>query len=180
MQNLEEFHKSISNCTKCILHKERTQVVPWGWNPDADILFIWEWPWKNEDIQWEPFVWAAWKFLNKMLESIWLNRDDVFIANVVKCRPPNNRDPKDNEIKACIPYLEKQIEIISPSIIVTLWRFALNTYFPKETIWKVHWKILNKWTVKILALYHPAAALCNWWQKETLMKDFQVLKGFIK
>lgn len=176
---LEEFHNSIKDCKKCILHKGRTQVVPWDWNPNAKIMFIWEWPWKNEDIQWIPFVWAAWKFLNEMLETIWLKREDIFIANVVKCRPPENRDPKEEEIKTCIPYLKEQIRIISPKIIITLWRFALNIFFPDATIWNVHWKILTKWTLKVLALYHPAAALYNWWQRKTLIDDFQIVKKFL-
>ena len=176
---LDDFHESISNCKKCILHKERTQVVPWDGNPKAKILFIWEWPWKKEDIEWKPFVWAAWKLLNKMLEDIWLDREDVFIANTVKCRPPNNRDPKINEIDACLPYLHKQIRIIKPSVIVTLGRFALNLFFPELVIWDVHWKLHNKWKLKILTLYHPAAALYNPWQRDTLKKDFSKLKEFI-
>ena len=180
MQTLQEFHISIKNCKRCDLYKERTQVVTWDWNPNADIVFIWEWPWKNEDLKWVPFVWAAWKFLDKMLEWIWLARENVFIANTIKCRPPNNRDPKEEEIRMCLPYLEKQLEIISPIIIVTLWRFALNLFFPGEKIWLTHWKILKKGSLKILSLYHPAAALYNWSKKEILIKDFQILKNFIQ
>lgn len=180
MHLLEEFQNSIKWCTNCILSKERIQVVPWDGNHNADIVFIWEWPWKNEDIQWKPFVWAAWKFLNEMLASIWLNREDVFIANVVKCRPPNNRDPKQDEIKACLPYLNKQLEIIKPKIIVTLWRFSMNLFFPEAQISKVHWQILIQWSLKILILYHPAAALYNPWQREVLKKDFSVLKDFLE
>ena len=179
MQTIAEFNESIKNCKKCILHKHRTQVVPWAGNPNASIMFIWEWPWKNEDIKWTPFVWAAWNFLNTMLESIGLSREDVFIANVVKCRPPKNRDPKKDEIKACIPYLEKQIKIISPKIVVTLWRFALNILFPDEKICDVHWKILKKEWLTVLALYHPAAALYNWWQRKMLLNDFQMLSKYL-
>ncbi len=179
MQTLEKFHDSIKNCKLCNLHKNRTQVVAWNWDPNASIVFIWEWPWKNEDIKWLPFIWAAWKFLDEMLDWIWLSRQNVFIANTVKCRPPNNRDPKLEEIEACFPYLEEQLKIISPKIIVTLWKFALNLFFPEKKISESHWKIFIKWDLKILSLYHPAAALYNWSKRLVLFEDFQILKEFI-
>lgn len=179
METLDLFHKSISGCTNCILSKHRTQVVPWSGNPQASIMFIGEWPWKDEDIQGKPFVWRAGKFLNEMLNEIWLDRENVFIANTVKCRPPENRDPKPEEIKACLPYLRKQIEIIKPSIIVTLWRFALWLFFPDAKIWECHWKILTNRSLKVLCLYHPASALYNPNQKAIHKTDFQILKQFI-
>lgn len=177
--DLREFHQSIANCEKCGLCQNRTQVVPGSGNPNANIMFIGEAPGKNEDIQGIPFVGAAGKFLNLCLESIGLNRDNVFIANTVKCRPPENRDPKTEEIDACLPYLKKQLEIIKPKIIVTLGRFSLNLFFPEAKIGKVHGQILVKNSLKVLALYHPAAALYNGGAREMHLKDFQVLKNYI-
>ncbi len=176
---LEEFHKSLMNCTKCALCMSRTQVVPGAGNVNANIMFIGEAPGKSEDEQGIPFVGAAGKFLNEMLEGIGLKREDIFIANTVKCRPPNNRDPEQIEIETCLPYLKTQISIVQPKIIVTLGRFSLNLFFPEEKIGTAHGKILHKNTLKVLALYHPAAALYNGGMRETLVKDFQTLKKFI-
>ena len=129
--NLGDFHQSITACKKCALHKERTQVVPGSGNPKASIMFIGEAPGKKEDELGTPFMGAAGKFLNEMLDSIELDRADVFIANTVKCRPPKNRDPEKKEIETCLPYLKKQISIIQPKIIVTLGRFSLNLFYIK-------------------------------------------------
>ena len=177
--NLQEFHTSIADCAKCELSKERTQVVPGAGSPNADIMFIGEAPGKKEDELGIPFMGSAGKFLNEMLEEIELNRDDVFIANTVKCRPPKNRDPKKSEIKICLPYLKKQIEIIQPKIIVTLGRFSMNLFFPEAKIGETHGQILEKDHRKYLILYHPAAALYNGGMRETLKKDFAILKQFI-
>ncbi|PCI24855.1 uracil-DNA glycosylase [Candidatus Peregrinibacteria bacterium] len=177
--SLKDFHASIAECTKCELHKERTQVVPGSGNPKAKILFIGEAPGKNEDIKGVPFVGAAGKFLNTLLESIELEREDVFIANTVKCRPPKNRDPKKSEIATCIPYLHKQIEIIQPKIIVTLGRFAMNLFFPDKKIGEAHGTIQEKDGKKFLIMYHPAAALYNGSMRETLIKDFSQLTKFL-
>jgi len=176
---LEEFHQSIANCSKCALCQSRTQVVPGTGNPHASIMFIGEAPGKNEDIQGEPFVGAAGKFLNEMLAEIGLKREDIFIANTVKCRPPNNRDPLPEEIKTCLPYLKQQILLIKPKVIVTLGRFSMNLFFPDAQISKVHGQILMKDSLKVIALYHPAAALYNGGMRETLKQDFQVLKKFL-
>jgi uracil-DNA glycosylase len=177
--NLEEFHKSIADCSKCALSFSRTQVVPGSGNPDANIMFIGEAPGKNEDLKGEPFIGAAGKVLNEMLEEIGLKREDIFIANTIKCRPPDNRDPLQEEIDTCFPYLKKQILFIKPKIIVSLGRFSLNLFFPEAKIGKVHGQILQKDSLQVLALYHPAAALYNRGMRETLQKDFQILKKFI-
>jgi len=176
--NLKEFHKSIKNCTKCVLSESRKQVVPGAGNNKANIMFIGEAPGKKEDEQGIPFVGAAGKFLDEMLKSINLNREDVFIANTVKCRPPKNRDPQDIEIQTCLPYLKKQIAIIKPKVIVTLGRFSLNLFFPEVQISKVHGKILKKDSLCILSLYHPAAALYNGAMRDVHFKDFSVLRQF--
>ena len=179
IMTLNHFHTSLQNCKKCSLHKSRTQVVPGAGNPKANIMFIGEAPGKKEDQTGEPFVGAAGKFLNEMLASIDLKREDIFIANTVKCRPPDNRDPKPEEIETCLPNLKQQISIIKPKIIVSLGRFSLNLFFPKAQIGKVHGQILNEGLLKILALYHPAAALYNGSMRDVLIKDFQILKKFI-
>ena len=127
--DLQSFHASIADCKKCRLCEGRTQVVPGAGNPHAEIMFIGEAPGKNEDLQGIPFIGAAGKFLNEMLETIGLKREDIFIANTVKCRPPNNRDPLPDEIETCLPYLKQQILLIRPKIIVTLGRFSLNLFF---------------------------------------------------
>lgn len=177
--DLQSFHASIADCKKCRLCENRTQVVPGSGNPHADIMFIGEAPGKNEDLQGIPFIGAAGKFLNEMLETIGLKREDIFIANTVKCRPPNNRDPLPDEIATCLPYLKEQILLIKPKIIVTLGRFSLNLFFPDAQISKVHGQILTKDSLKVLSLYHPAAALYNGGMRETLKQDFQILKNFI-
>lgn len=176
---LEELHEQIRKCNKCGLCFGSTQVVPGVGNPDANIMFIGEAPGEQEDKKGEPFVGAAGKFLNEMLETIGLERKDIFISNVVKCRPPNNRDPLPEEIQTCLPHLKDQIAVIKPKIIVTLGRFSLNVFFPDAKISKVHGQILHKDSLKVLALYHPAAALYNGGMRETLKQDFMLLKNFI-
>lgn len=176
----EQLNIKIANCTKCALHEKRIQAVPGGGNPQADILFIGEAPGKSEDEQGKPFVGAAGKFLNEMLSSIGLKRDDVYIANTVKCRPPANRDPRPEEIKICLPYLKQQILLIQPKIIATLGRFSMNLFFSKLKISQVHGKPQTKNNLCIVPLYHPAAALYNGNQRDVHMRDFQILKTILE
>jgi DNA polymerase len=156
---LIELHEEISACEKCILSQGRTNAVP-GEGPDnADIMFIGEGPGFHEDRQGRPFVGAAGNYLTELLEGIGLRREDVYIANVVKCRPPRNRDPKPEEIEACRPYLDKQIELVQPKLIVTLGRFSMQRYFPGASISRIHGQPKRVGNVIYYPMFHPAAAL---------------------
>lgn len=183
-RNLAEISALISACKRCPLHKTKTCDVPGIGNPKAKVLFIGEAPGKKEDQEGEPFVGAAGKFLNEMLEGLGWQRKDIFIANVLKHRPPNNRDPLPTEVEACWPYLAKQIEIIGPKLIVFLGRHAMQRFFPTFSISQVHGKAFKKsWSGKnraFLALYHPAAALYNGGMRETLKKDFSKIPEIIQ
>jgi len=167
-----------------------TQLVFGDGNPNADIVFIGEAPGKNEDEQGIPFVGAAGKFLNEMLESIGLKREDIYITNIVKYRPPNNRDPLPEEKKAFLPYLQSQLEVIAPKVVVTLGRHSTNCFLPDLQISKAHGepkrvKLQFKQSqdvleVVILPLYHPAAALYNGGMRQTLLDDFAAIPLIIK
>jgi DNA polymerase len=173
------------------LAEQATQLVFGTGNPDADIVFVGEAPGKNEDLKGEPFVGAAGRFLNEMLDSIGLKRDDIYITNIVKYRPPNNRDPLPEEKKVFLPYLQAQLEVIAPKVLVTLGRHSTNCFLPDLQISKDHGKpkriklafradpnqVLE---VVILPLYHPAAALYNGGMRETLMDDFGQIPAIIK
>jgi len=181
---LEKLNKQMSQCKKCALRAGCSRVVFGDGNPAAKILFIGEAPGKKEDELGIPFVGAAGKFLNEMLATIKLRREDIYIVNVCKCRPPENRDPLPEEIKSCWPWLEKQIEIIDPKIIVTLGRHSLNRFVPDAKISEAHGKVfeINIPKIgkrKIFALYHPAAALYNGSMRKTLLADFKKIKKLL-
>lgn len=178
---LEAIADSIKNREIDIeIAKTCTNPVPGEGNPDAEILFIGEAPGAQEDKQGRPFIGASGKFLDEMLASIGLERKDVFVTNIVKFRPPKNRDPKPNEIKACLPVLLQQIGIIQPRLVVFLGRHAMNVFMPQLKISEAHGQEITK-TVEIdgnsitatfLPLYHPAAALYNGGMRKTLLEDF--------
>ena len=173
-----------SRCT-CKLRKTATQAVAGEGSANAEIVFIGEAPGKNEDLQGLPFIGAAGKFLDKMLAEIKLEREDIYITNVVKYRPPDNRDPLPEEVRDCWPWLLEQIECIQPKIIVMLGRHSLNRFFPDEKISEVHGKLLEKNIVdfpvsNFFALYHPAAALYNGSMRETLLEDFRKIPKVLK
>src|SRR3989338_2730743 len=132
MSTLIEIAEQVKVCTKCGLCKARAKAVPGSGNPNADVMFIGEGPGKNEDLQGEPFVGAAGKFLEELLACINMKRQDVFITNVVKCRPPGNRDPEPEEVATCYPYLEKQVALIKPKLIVLLGRHAMYRFLPSS------------------------------------------------
>ena len=168
------------------LKEQATQLVFGEGNPDADIVIIGEAPGKQEDLQGKPFVGASGKFLDSMLEMIDLKREDIYITNIVKYRPPENRDPKPEEKKAFLPYLQSQLEVIQPKILVTLGRHSMNCFLPDLQISKVHGEPKRvKLSLKankddileviILPLFHPAAALYNPAQRQTLIDDFAVI-----
>lgn len=159
MSDLERLAAEVVQCTKCLLHRGRTHAVPGEGPEDADVMFVGEAPGFHEDQQGRPFVGAAGQFLEELLESIGLTREDVFITNVVKCRPPGNRDPLPQEISACEAYLDRQIELIDPVVVVTLGRFSMARAFPKARISRVHGETRKIDGIVYYPMYHPAAAL---------------------
>jgi uracil-DNA glycosylase len=159
MSALTELYEQIRKCNKCDIARDRTNAVPGEGPENAEIMFIGEAPGWNEDKQGRPFVGQAGQFLDKLLASINLDRKQVYICNVIKTRPPDNRDPSPTEIENCAPWLEKQLEIIKPKIIVTLGRFSMAKFFPGKTISKVHGTTVKKDGIIYFAMYHPAAAL---------------------
>ncbi len=154
------------------LANQATNLVFGDGNIDAELVFIGEAPGKNEDLQGKPFVGAAGRFLNEMLEMIGLKREDVYITNIVKYRPPNNRDPYPDEKEAFLPYLEKQLDVINPKITITLGRHSLNCFLPQLQISSVHGQPKRHKGRVYLPLFHPAAALYNSGMKQTLIDDF--------
>ncbi|MCK4274371.1 MAG: uracil-DNA glycosylase [Dehalococcoidales bacterium] len=159
MSPLSELYQQIALCQKCEIAKFRTKVVPGEGAENADIMFIGEAPGWHEDQQGRPFVGPAGQFLDKLLASINLNRQQVYIANVIKCRPINNRDPLPTEMQNCRPWLDSQIEIIKPRMIVTLGRYSMAMYFPGKSISKIHGTAQKHDDIIYYAMYHPAAAL---------------------
>ncbi len=160
MPQWDELKSTCLQCEKCSLHSTRHNVVFGVGRQNADIMFIGEGPGEQEDLQGEPFVGAAGKLLDDMLSIIDVNRTNCYIANIVKCRPPMNRDPKDEEQDACIAYLQKQIELVSPAIIVCLGRIAAKRILdPDYRITKDHGKWLCRNGVWMTAIYHPSALL---------------------
>jgi len=186
-EQLDELNKYWeANCV-CELRKTATQAVFGDGNAESDIVFIGEAPGKNEDLKGVPFVGAAGKFLEEMLEGIGKKREDIYITNIVKYRPPNNRDPEPEEKEACNEWLINELKIISPKLIVFLGRHSMTRFFPTEKISDIHGKLLIKPIPEFgkkqafLPLYHPAAALYNGGMRETLIKDFKkILKALEK
>ena len=180
MSELTELHEEIAVCQRCDLAKGRTQTVPGEGPEDAEIMFIGEAPGFHEDRQGRPFVGAAGRFLEELLASIGLTREDVYICNVIKCRPPGNRDPLSDEIAACKPFLDKQIELIQPKLIVTLGRFSMARYFPNAKITHIHGQPKRIGGRIYYPMFHPAAALHQpRWRsivQEDMLKIPQILK----
>jgi uracil-DNA glycosylase family 4 len=170
----------IAVCPKCELSKTRTHAVPGEGNPNADIVFIGEGPGFYEDQQARPFVGPAGKFLDELLASIGLKRADVFICNVLKCRPPGNRDPLPGEMEACKPWLDEQIGAIKPRVIVTLGRFSLGRYFPGQSISRIHGQPKKLGGVMVMPMYHPAAALHQGSLRRTIELDFKKLPALLQ
>lgn len=174
-QVLADVRDEVNGCTRCELHRSGNNGVPGEGNPDARILIIGEAPGWHEDKQGKPFVGNSGKFLTELLETAGLKRDEVFITNVVKHRPPGNRDPLPDEIMACSVYLERQIAAIDPDVIVTLGRFSMAKYFPGEKISKIHGEAKEVGGRFVVPMYHPAAALHNGSLRSTIEEDFQKL-----
>ncbi|MFP4045842.1 MAG: type-4 uracil-DNA glycosylase [Candidatus Aenigmatarchaeota archaeon] len=182
MEKMKELEEKTRECKRCKLHEDRTNAVPGEGSYEAGIMFIGEAPGRQEDLEGRPFVGRAGDILDDLLEKIGLERNEVYIANILKCRPPRNRDPKKEEIKKCTPYLDKQIQLLDPRIIVPLGNFAakyiLEKYnFEKKSIGKVHGEVYEvsnlKGRVTIVPQYHPAAATYDPSKKDVLEEDFK-------
>lgn len=178
---LDAIAVQVNACTACGLHKNRTRGVPGAGPADSEILFIGEGPGFHEDQKGLPFVGQSGKLLEQLLAKIGMNRDQVFIANVVKCRPPENRDPMPDEIATCTSaYLFKQIEILSPKVIVTLGRFSMGLFFPNAKISAIHGKVKWENNRAYLPLYHPAAVLRNMGLMGDMEADFRKIPELVK
>jgi DNA polymerase len=178
-EELIKIAKEVSVCTKCDLHYSRKLAVPGEGPPNADYMFIGEGPGFHENEQGRPFVGAAGNYLEELLEMIKLNRTDVFIANVVKCRPPSNRDPMPNELSSCSTYLDRQIHAINPKVIVTLGRFSMGYFLPNAKISQIHGQAIRSKGRLIVPMYHPAAGLHQPSLKPTIESDFVQLPELI-
>lgn len=167
-------------CTKCELHKSRVRAVPGEGRENATIMFVGEGPGQNEDQQGRPFVGAAGKLLTELLKTIGLERSEVFITNIVKCRPPNNRAPRKSEVEACNDYLTRQIHLVNPKILCPLGTPAISSLLGKDySATKSHGKPIHRENMIILPMYHPAAALYDASLKQTLESDFQILENIL-
>jgi uracil-DNA glycosylase family 4 len=174
-EKLENLREDISACTRCELYRSAENAVPGEGKAEARIMLIGEAPGWHEDQQGKPFVGNSGKFLTELLQSAGLNREDVFITNVVKHRPPGNRDPLPDEIMACSKWLEAQIDAINPDVVVTLGRFSMAKFFPGERIGKIHGQAKEVGGRYIVPMYHPAAALHNGSLRPEIEADFQKL-----
>ena len=182
-QQLEELKQKVLNDPHLPFKETAQNLVFGAGSEDPKVLFIGEAPGKNEDLTGLPFVGSAGKVLSELMESIGLSRDDVYITSVIQYRPPKNRDPKPAEIALFEPYLNKQLNILNPKVIITLGRFSLSKFLPNAKIAEVHGKpqkiIWNNTEITIIPLYHPAAVIYRQSLKETLAQDFQIIKNFI-
>jgi DNA polymerase len=177
---LAALRAEIGDCQRCPLGATRTTLVFGVGDPDARLMFVGEAPGRNEDLQGEPFVGAAGKFLDELLASIGLDRSDVYIANILKCRPPNNRDPLPAEVATCTPFLDRQIEIIAPTVIATLGnhatRYLLHT---DRSISTVRGRLFHMDGRQIVPVFHPAAALYDRTKQDVLFEDFRRLRALL-
>ena len=174
--SLGEYENSISSCQRCPLGKTRISFVFGAGSPKAPLLFVGEAPGRDEDQQGQPFVGRAGQLLTKIIESIGLKREDVFIANIIKCRPPQNRNPLPEEIVACTPYLLKQIELIKPKVICSLGKFSAQTLLQTETpISRLRGKFYDYHGIKLMPTYHPAYLLRNQSGKKDVWEDMKAI-----
>ncbi len=177
---LAEVGALVRSCNACALAAGRNQAVPGEGPIDAAIMFIGEAPGYYEDQQGRPFVGAAGQFLDQLLAGIGLKRTEVFIANVIKCRPPGNRDPLPEEIDACSDWLSRQIELIGPKVVVTLGRYSLGRFLPGTPIGRVHGQGRKLGKFWVVPMYHPAAALHQGSLRQTIEEDFQKIPGYVE
>ncbi len=177
---LAVLNASVARCASCALGKTRTRAVPGEGRIDADLMFIGEAPGYYEDQQGRPFVGAAGQFLEQLLGSIGLTRTDVFIANVIKCRPPSNRDPLPAEISACSGWLTEQLSIVQPKVVVTLGRYSLARFLPGVSIGRVHGQGRRVGPLWVVPMYHPAAALHQGSLRRVIEDDFRRIPGYLE
>ena len=180
MSALTELYNEIAACQQCEIAKLRNKVVPGEGAENAEILFIGEAPGYHEDQQGRPFVGPAGQFLDKLLASIGLKRPQVYIANVIKCRPPNNREPLPGEIENCRRFLDRQIEAIHPKMIVTLGRYSMARFFPGKSISKIHGTAQRIDGIVYFAMYHPAAALHQQSLRQTIEADMLKIPQYLE
>jgi len=180
MSALTELYNKIAVCPDCDLSRSRNRVVPGEGPEDAEIMFVGEAPGFYEDQQGRPFVGAAGRLLEELLTSIGLRREQVYIGNVIKCRPPDNRDPLPKEIEACRKWLEGQIELIKPRVIVPLGRFSLAWFSPNDPISRAHGQARYRDGIYYLPMYHPAAALHAANMRRAIEEDFQKLPAVLE
>ena len=167
-------------CTLCALSRTRIRAVPGSGDPNARVMIVGEAPGKNEDEQGVPFVGAAGQLLNKLLASIDIPREQVYITNIIKCRPPGNRDPLPDEVAACSPYLDRQVAMIHPAVILLLGRHAVQRLLPgSDGISRIHGTLVERGDRAYVPLYHPAAALYNGFLVDTLQADFLKVRSYI-
>jgi uracil-DNA glycosylase len=179
LSELVQVYDQIKICLKCKLAESRTNAVPGEGPDDARILFIGEAPGFHEDRQGRPFVGAAGQYLTELLQKVGLRREQVYITNVIKCRPPGNRDPQPDEVAACRGYLDRQIELIRPRLVVTLGRFSMDRYFPGASISRIHGQPKRVGSVIYYPVFHPAAALHQPRWKSLLDEDFARIPGLL-
>ncbi len=179
-ERARELYEVIRTCRMCALAETRTHAVPGEGPLDAEVMFIGEAPGVNEDRQGRPFVGAAGQFLSDLIAEAGLRREEVYICNVLKCRPPGNRDPLPGEIEACSEYLDLQIDLVDPLVIVTLGRFSMARWFPQQTISRIHGRPKEVDGRLIVPMYHPAAALHQGALRQVLIDDFRGLAGILE
>lgn len=176
-RSLDDALAGVGECRRCTLGETRTNVVPGAGNPRAKVMFIGEAPGKNEDLHGEPFVGAAGKLLNQMLERIDVAREDIYIANILKCRPPRNRDPQPHEIEACTPWLREQIKAVHPTVLVTLGNFSTKFILQtKAGITQLRGKIHTAGPFRVIPMFHPAAAIYDRSKIGAIEQDFDLLR----
>lgn len=176
-RSLDEALAGVDRCHKCALGDTRINVVPGAGNPRAKVMFIGEAPGKNEDLQGEPFVGAAGKLLNQMLDRIGLAREDIYIANILKCRPPKNRDPRPEEIEACTPWLREQVKAIHPTVLVTMGNFSTKFILQTNTgITRLRGQIHVTGPFRVIPTFHPAAAIYDRSKITAIEQDFDLIR----
>lgn len=179
-EQLNQIAKNVAVCTKCKLCETALNPVPGEGNPNASLVFIGEAPGANEDETGRPFVGRAGKLLERLLQEIGMTREDVWIGNIVKHRPPENRDPTKDEIKACKPYLDLQLQIINPVLVVTLGRYAMNHFYPEGVIGRDKGHPIKLDHLTIYPVYHPAAALRSPTFARSLLEDFKRIPSLLE
>ncbi len=178
---LQVLHQEVRSCRKCALCERRTHAVPGDGASNAQVMIVGEGPGQHEDLQGLPFVGQAGKLLEQLLASIGLHRRDVYITNIVKCRPPENRDPLPEEVAACAPYLDRQLALINPMLVLVLGRHALARLLPGHGgISRLHGKLVEKDGRAYMPIYHPAAALYNSLLLKTLQEDFRLVPPYVE